>query len=103
MAPVHQRAGTALKRGIRAAQRRALEPVSRQQRALLQTTQLSLALRYREHAARGGPLPSYRDVGFGVELGSESWDASNGSNLILHHHWSGRGRCTSASASSRRR
>lgn len=114
MRPVHRRAAAAVKRGIRGAQRRALDPLSRQQRALLQTTQLQLALRYREQAAAGGPLPSYRDVGFGafcdadedgillfllsvvgsnrkqlVELGSASADASNSSNLILHHGWSG--------------
>jgi hypothetical protein len=103
-----------MKRGVRAAQRWALEPVSREQRALLQTTQLQLALSYRERAARGGPLPSYRDVGFGVfcdadedgillfllsvvgsgrkqlvELGSASPDASNSTNLLLHHGWTG--------------
>lgn len=99
---------------LKAQQTRALEPISRLQTALLQTTQLQLALRYRELAAAGGPLPSYRDVGFGVfcdadedgillfllsvvssgrkqlvDLGSASIDASNSSNLILHHGWSG--------------
>ncbi|HEV3002610.1 MAG TPA: hypothetical protein VGW75_17865 [Solirubrobacteraceae bacterium] len=110
MKPAHRRAEAAVKRGIRGAQRRALDPLARQQRALLQITQLQLALRYREQAAAGGPLPSYREVGFGafcdadedgillfllsvvgsgrkqlVELGSSSADASNSSNLILHH------------------
>ncbi|MDQ3739520.1 MAG: hypothetical protein M3389_01125 [Actinomycetota bacterium] len=114
MSPLQQRVVHTVKRGIRTTQRRALEPLARQQRALLQTTQLQLALRYREQAAAGGPLPSYRDVGFGVycdadedgillfllsvvgsgrkqlvELGSASADASNSSNLIVHHGWSG--------------
>jgi len=69
---------------------------------------------YKQMAAAGGPLPSYRDVGFKVfcdadedgillflltvvgsgrkrliELGSASLNASNTSNLILHHGWSG--------------
>lgn len=95
-------------------QRRALEPILRRQTALLQTSQLQLALHYKELAAAGGPMPSYRDVGFGVfcdadedgillyllsvvgsgrkqlvDLGSASVDASNSSNLILHHGWSG--------------
>ncbi len=103
-----------LRRMLKAQQARALQPISRAQTALLQTTQLQLALRYRELAAAGGPLPSYRDVGFGVfcdadedgillfllsvvgsgrkrlvDLGSASVDASNSSNLILHHGWSG--------------
>jgi hypothetical protein len=43
-----------------------LEPMTRTQSALLQTTRLQLALRYRELAASGAPRPSYRDVGFGV-------------------------------------
>ena len=73
-----------------------------------------MSLRYTELAAAGGPLPSYRDVGFKVfcdadedgiilfllsvvgsgckqlvDLGSANVNASNSSNLILHHGWSG--------------
>jgi len=102
------------RRRVRRIQRKALTPVTGSQRALLQIGQLQLAMRYRELAAAGGPLPSYRDVGFGVycdadedgillfllavvgadhkvlvDLGSASADASNSSNLVLHHGWTG--------------
>jgi hypothetical protein len=105
---------TAVKWALRAQQRRAIAPIMRAQRALLQTTQLRLAMDYRQLAAAGGPLPSYRDVGFGVycdadedgillflltlvgserkllvDLGSASLEASNSSNLILHHGYTG--------------
>lgn len=109
-----ERALRHVKRRVRAGRDRTLGPVLRSQRALQQTTQLQLALRYRELAAAGGPLPSYRDVGFGVycdadedgillylhsllgsgrrrlvDLGSANVYASNSSNLILHHGWTG--------------
>lgn len=108
------RTTAAVKRGLRAQQQRLLEPVSRQQTALLQATQVQLSLHYRELAATGGLLPHYRDVGFGVfcdadedgillyllslvdsgrrllvDLGSASASASNSSNLIIHHGWTG--------------
>lgn len=104
----------ALRRAVRTTQLRALEPLAREQRALLQATQVQMALRFREQAAQGGPLPSYRDVGFGaycdadedgillflfsvlgpgrrrlVDLGSAGALASNSTNLIVHHGWSG--------------
>jgi hypothetical protein len=103
-----------VRRRIRAGRRRALDPILRYQTALLQVGQVQLTLRYKELAATGGPLPSYRDVGFRVfcdadedgiilfllsvvgsgckqlvDLGSASVTASNSSNLILHHGWSG--------------
>lgn len=104
----------AVKGGMRTGRRRALEPMLRRQRALLQVGQLQLAMHYRTLAAAGGPMPGYRDVGFGVfcdadedgillyllslvgsgrkqlvDLGSASMSSSNTSNLILHHGWTG--------------
>lgn len=104
----------AAKRRVRAGQRWLIEPLLRRQTAMLQIAQIQLALKYKELATSGAPLPAYRDVGFRVfcdadedgillyllslvgsgrkqliELGSASVHASNSSNLILHHAWSG--------------
>jgi hypothetical protein len=114
LADLRNRAAGVVRRGLRTGHRRALQPIAHTQRALLQTSQLQLALGYRERAAAGGPLPSYRDVGFGiycdadedgillfllsvvgssrrrlVELGSAGMANSNSSNLLLHHYYTG--------------
>ena len=103
-----------VKRGARTSRRWALRPLLRRQAGLLQMQQIQLAMTYRRLAESGRPLPSYRDVGFKVfcdsdedgillyllsvvgsggkqliELGSASMEASNSSNLILHHGWNG--------------
>ncbi len=94
--------------------RRALQPILRRQRAILQTNQVQLTLEYRALAAGRGALPTYRDVGFGVfcdsdedgillflttlvgsgsrrliDLGFATVEASNSANLVVHHGWTG--------------
>jgi len=103
-----------IKRQVRVAQRRALDPVTASQTALLQTSQLQLKLDYHALLHAGGPFPSYRDVGFRVysdadedgillyilsligsgsrrlvDLGARGLGASNSANLIMHHGWTG--------------
>lgn len=104
----------AVKRVVRTGRRWALEPLLRRQTASLQIQQVQLVMEYKRLAAAEGQLPSYRDVGFRVfcdadedgillyllslvgsgrkqliELGSAGADASNSSNLLLHHGWGG--------------
>jgi len=102
------------KAGIKDVQRQALKPVTAAQASLIQMQQVQIRLQYQQMLAAGGPMPSFRDVGFQVfsdsdedgillylltllgsgerrlvDIGSAGLGASNTANLIINHGWGG--------------